>query len=566
MRRAWARFLNLFRLNHAEQEMSREIDAHLALLQENFEQRGMSPEEAALAARRAFREHGGIEQVKELHRETRSFVWIEQFFKDLRYGWTNLRRNPGFTLTAVIALALGIGTNATVFGIYNAIALKQLPVADPDRVVRLERWFVSGSRGNIQYNFAYPEYEYLRDQHSVFSSVVAAVSGVQVFSEIGETDAPATGYAVSANYFRDLGVKPLLGRTFLADEDRVPGANPVVVLDYRFWQAKYHGDARALGQSIKLNGVAYTIVGVAPREFTGTEAYFPTAYDFFAPISMLDQLDPTFGPAVDPGWRGKWRDSSGRPGMELLARLKPGVSRSQAQAAADLALRRYLAGQKEIDRTTALALQKANYFGSTDDWRVQVSVAGVLLVVSLVLLVACANVANMLLATGIARQREIGIRLALGAGRGRVVRQLLTESLLLSLIAGAAGMLLSVWAGRVVWVALINVIQGFHVTMIDLDLSLDVHALLYGLALSLLTGLLFGLTPALQATRFGLLTAIKQDTPDSRPGRSRLRGLLLGTQVTVSVVLLVLGLAVAGTASSSLKDDPGYDARTPTRL
>ena len=558
MRRTWLRFLNLFRRQHAEQEMAREMGAHLALLQETFEQRGMSPADAALAARR---EYGGIEQAKELHRAARSFVWIEQFFRDLRYGWANLRRNPGFTLTAVIALALGIGTNATVFGIYNAIALKQLPVADPARVVRLERWFSSGSRGNFQYNFAYPEYESLRGQNDVFSSVVAAASGIQALAEIGGSDEAAAGYAVSANYFRDLGVKPLLGRAFLPDEDRVPGANPVVVLDYRFWQSKYHGDAKVIGQSLKLNGLAYTIIGVAPGEFTGTEAYFPLAQDFWAPLSMLDQLNPAFGPAADPAWRGKWRDPAAIPGLELLARLKPGVSRPQAQAAADLELRRYLAAQKEPDRTTTLTLQKVNYFGSTDDWRVRASVAGVMLVVSLVLLVACANVANMLLARGVARQREIGIRLALGAGRGRVVRQLLTESLLLSLIAGAAGMLLSVWAGRVVWVELINILQGFHVTMIDLDLTPDLRALLYGLGLSLVTGLLFGLTPALQATRAGLHAAIKQDALAVRSGRSRLRGLLLGTQVTVSVVLVVLGLAVAGSVSDSLKGQLGYDAR-----
>ena len=215
MRRLWLRIANLFRGRRAEREMAREMAAHLALLQEDFERRGLPPEEAALAARRAFREcGGGIEQAKELHREARSLVWVEQFFKDLRYGWASLRRNPGFTLTAVTALALGTGVNATVFGVYNAIALKPLPVADPAQVVRLERWFANRFRGSVQYNFAYPEYQSLRDNSTSFSGIVAAKPGIPALAEIGGAVEHASGYAVSANYFPVLGISAFIGRTF----------------------------------------------------------------------------------------------------------------------------------------------------------------------------------------------------------------------------------------------------------------------------------------------------------------------------------------------------------------
>jgi macrolide transport system ATP-binding/permease protein len=557
MRRLWLRFANLFRGRHAEREMSREIEAHLALLREDFERRGMSSEEAGRAARRAFIAHagGGIEQAKELHREARSFLWMEQGLKDLAYGWANLRRNPGFTVTAVIALALGIGVNATIFGIYNAVALKPLPVADPSRVVRIKRWFAERPPGNVQYDFAYAEYQYLCDHSSVFSAVVAADPEITAKVEIEGSVVRAIGYAVSANYFSDLGVRPQIGRGFLPDEDRVPGASPVVVLDYRFWQREFDGAASVLGRSIKLNGMDYTIVGVTPREFTGTES-LPFASDFYAPLSMMDQLDPTFGPASDGGWRQQWRDSSDHPGLELLARLKPGISRASAQTETDLLLRRYLAGYQETDRTTSVTLDRTAYLGYTVDSYPQA--AAFLAVVGLVLLVACANVANMQLARGIARQREFGIRLALGASRGRLIRQLLAESLLLGLLGAAGGALLSLWAGRLLWVSLSGLFQGFHVRMIELDLTPDAHVLVYALSLCLLAAVLSGLAPALQSTQTAPGTFIKAG---SGTRRSRLRDVLVGIQVTVSVVLVVFGFAMAGALLNSRSSELGFDAR-----
>ena len=386
-----------------------------------------------------------------------------------------------------------------------------------------------------------------------------------MLGSIAATTEHLNGYAVSANYFADLGVSARIGRTFLPDEDRLPGANTVVVLGYRFWQRKFNGDPNVIGQTIKLNGLAYTIVGVAPREFTGTDV-FPTESGFWAPLSMIDQLDPAFGPASDPAsngaWREQWRDTT-HPGFQLLARLKKGVAPAQAQAETDLLIRRYLASYRESEPTTAVTLQRTSYFGSAGDFWLQAFAAALLTIVSLVLLVACANVANLLLARGVARQREIAIRLALGASRGRVIRQLLTESILLSLLGGAVGVLLSAWAGRLLWVSLITLVPAFREFGGALNVSPDAHVFVYGLALSVFTGIFFGLAPALQSTRVDLNTAIKQEGSPSgaRLARSRLRGLLLGAQVTVSVLLLVVSGGLMGGVVSSFVNgaDLGFE-------
>ena len=564
MRRFWLRLFTLFRGGRAEREMAREIEAHLLLLQEDFEQRGLPPDEAARAARRTY---GGIELSKDLHRDARSFVWLEQFFKDVRHAARNLRRSPGFTLVAALALALGMGANATIFGLYNAIVWKSLPVADPGRVVRVKRWFAHGPRGDDQYNFAYPEYRYLHDRNTVFSSLVVDGGEASALALISGRTLPehVVVHPVSANYFADLGVHAFLGRTFLPEEDRVPGAYPVVVLGYGFWQRKLQGASGVIGRSIQLNGLPYTIIGVAPKKFTGTDRA-PMESDFWAPLSMLEQLVPTFSQASYAGWREQWRDAT-PPSFELLARLKPGISRARAQAETDLLIRQFLAGRREADRTTAVTLQRTSYFdpsffdgyrgGGTTMW----------MVTSLVLLAACANVANMLLARGAARQGKIAVRLALGAGRPRIIRQLLIESILLSALGGVAGIFLSQWAARWLWLTLFGSLQAFGLNLIDLDLSPDAHLLAYALGLCLFTGILFGLSPALRFTRAGLNDAIKEGGgPGARLGRSRLRSLLLGTQVAISVLLLTMSRDLVSSFGSASATDLGFETRTTYML
>jgi predicted permease len=546
MRRLWAKLANLLRPTRAEREMNREIDGHLALIVDEFLRRGMSPEEAGLAARRAY---GGIEQAKELHRQERSFLWIEQCWKDIRFAVRGLARNPGFTAVAAITLALGVGVNVTIFAAYDAVALKPLPVGDPSHVVRLQRHFKSGSNGDITYGFAYPEYVYLCDHSSVFSGIVAE-SPIPALATIQGSVARqrVRGELVSTNYFSDLGISPELGRAFIKHDEQ----DRVVVLSYGFWKRALSGDANVLGHLIQLNGIALTIIGVAPQTFTGAYLY-PQELDFWVPLSLTASL----APGRDLAWHDQQR------WFQILARLKPAVSMESATAETDLLIRQFLSGYTELDPTKGIAVKRTAYFGDADDPRFQVFVAAMMLLVGLVLLVACANVANMLLARGASRQREIGIRLALGGSRMRVIRLLLTESLLLSLLGGALGLIIAISASRFLYVGVLSVFSPFlpGINFIDLNTSLDLRVFLYALALSAATGLFFGLVPALRASGHDFGETLKDENSAFRFRRSRLRSCLVGAQAAVSMLLLITaGMLLRGLLRSQAAD-PGFDTR-----
>jgi len=552
MRRFAARFGNLVRPSRAEREMSREIESHLALLQEDFERRGFSSEDARSAARRAY---GGIEQAKELHRETRSFLWIEQLWQDARYALRSLIRTPGFTLLAILTLALGIGVNTTLFSVYSAVGLKPLPIADTDRVLRFERWFDNHSSGTIQYGFSYPEYVYCRDHSDQFSSLVAASWLVQArFSISGEAAGrdPFAGQLVSANYFSDFGVPLLMGHGFAPGEDAAPGGNPVVVLGFRFWQRALAGDGQILGKAIKLNGTSFTVIGVTREEFTGTtvDVRIP---DFWAPLSMQAQLVPG----------QDWLNRPEQANFQIFGHLRSEVAPQRAQAQIDSLVRQFDQGFTPQQRTTAVTLARTTYFPNTDDLRFRALVAGLMMIVGLVLVVACANAGNMLLARGVTQQREIAVRLALGASRSRIIRQLLTESAMLAGAAGITGLLLSLWTTRLLGLALSgmgNLIGGdFSVV----DLTPDFRVMLYLAAVSFVAGALFGLWPALQCTRPDLTTDLKTDGGFSAsPARSRFRSGLIGAQVAASMFLLaVAGLLVHGLQRARIAE-PGFESRS----
>ena len=555
-RRVFAGFRSLFRTRKVEADLAREVAAHLALLADEFERRGMSAEEAGLAARRAY---GGVEQVKQAHRDARTLIWIEHTLQDLRHAGRTLARSPGFTFVAIATIALGVGVNTTLFTAYNAVALKPLPVADASRVVRLRRTLQSGFIGDNQYMFSYPEYSNLRDRQNVFQSVIAASSPVKVLVAAGGFDQngtsqwkPAEAQIVSGNYFGALGINPEIGRVFTWEKDGAPGRDPIVVLSHAYWLREYRGDPHVLGSTVKIGNVAFTIVGVAPRTFTGTSLY-PQVPDLWAPISMQQQLVPG----------QNWLHNPAGFEFQVLARLDPGVTTKRAQAETDAMVRQFDAGFPMRDRTLSVALERTAFFGNTNDLRFQSGVGAMMVIFAMVLLVACANITNMLVARGAARQKEISVRLALGATRARVVRHLLTESMLLALGGGVAGLAIAAAAGKLLWVALDRILvrQLGSDFVLSLNLSPDARVLIYALGLSLVTGFVFGLSPAIQFTSPDLNMSLKDENTSFGRGvsRSRLRGLLLGGQVAISMLLLSsAGLLIRGLIRSQTAE-PGFE-------
>jgi macrolide transport system ATP-binding/permease protein len=556
LRRIAARIRNLFRNHRAEEELAREVQSHLVLLADDFERRGMPPEEARLAAKRAY---GGVEQAKQAHRDERSLLWIEHTLQDLRHAGRALAHNPAFTLIALATIALGVGVNTTLFTAYNAVALKPLPVADASGVVRLRRMLESRFIGENQYAFSYPEYVNLREHQNTFQSVIAASWPVRVLAsapnEIRGSAIqfrPVQAQIVTGNYFGALGINAMLGRVFGPDEDRTPGGNPVVVLSYEYWQRRYRGDPHAVGSVIRLNNTAFTITGIAPSEFTGTSIN-PQVPDLWAPVSMQQQMVP------GQDWLHKPTDFE----FQVLARLDPGIALKQAEAETDALVRQFGATYVSRERTLSVVLERTAFFGNTDDPRFRAGVGAVMVIFALVLLVACANVTNMLVARGAARQKEISVRLALGASRARVVRHLLTESMLLALGGGAAGLALAAAAGKLLWIALDQILvrQLGSDFVLSLNMSPDARVLTYALGLSLATGFIFGLSPALQFTKPDLNTSLKDESTSFGRGvtRGRLRGVLIGGQVAVSMLLLsTAGLLIRGLERSQ-GADPGFE-------
>src|ERR1700733_8729249 len=556
LRRILARLGNLFRNNRAEQELAREVASHLALMADDFERRGMPREEAQMAAKRAY---GGVEQVKQAHRNERSLMWLEHTIQDLRHAVRALARSPVFTLVAIVTIALGVGVNTTLFTAYDAVALKPLPVANASSVVRLRRTLESHIIGDPQYAFSYPEYANLRDHQNVLQDVIAASWPMRVLAAVqdeapGSTIQfrPAQAEIVSANYFGALGINAMLGRVFGPEENGGPGGNPVIVLSYPYWQRRYHRDIHVLGRVLKLGSTSFTVIGVAPPDFTGTSLN-PQVPDLWAPVSMQEELVP------GQDWLHKPTDFE----FLVLARLDPGVAMKQAEAETDALVRQFAATYTWRDHTLAVAMERTAFFGNTNDPRFRAGVGAVMVIFALVLLVACANVTNMLVARGAARQKEISVRLALGASRARVVRHLLTESMLLALGGGVVGLALAAASGKLLWIALDQMLvrQLGSDFVLSLKLNPDARVLTYALVLSLATGFIFGLSPALQFTKPDLNTSLKDESTSFGRGvtRSRLRGFLIAGQVAVSMLLLSsAGLLIRGLMRSQ-NAEPGFE-------
>ncbi len=473
------------------------------------------------------------------------------FLRDLRSGFQQVIRRPGFSAAAIASLALGIGLNTTLFSIVNAVLLRGSPVAEPDRLVEI----YTGINQNYPHlTTSYPDFLDLRRGVDALSGI-AANSYVRGIVSTGDRPALVTGEAVSANYFEVLGIAPALGRGFRADEDRAAGGAPVVVVSHGLWQTRLGARPQTVGDTLKLSGVVYTIVGVAPAGFTGTLPGIPT--DFWVPVTMVDRLEFSGVSAQTDNDPGQTRlERRGTRWLFVKGRLAEGRTVAEAQAQVDTLFARLRAEYPITnEKVTGSVLPASSIrFHPMLDGYVKAASAALLAAVSLVLLIACANVANMLRARGAARQREMAIRAAVGATRGRIVRQLLSEGLVLAAAGGALGVLIAWWAGR----ALSGFATGVFPIPIHFDFSIDGTVLAFACAASLGTALVFGLAPALSSSRPELVPALKDSTaPGGR--RVSLSDVLVVGQLTLSLVLLVAGALLARGLVAAYDTDLGFD-------
>ena len=471
---------------------------------------------------------------------------MDSLFKDVRYSIRMLVRNPGFSAVVLLSLALGIGANTTIFSLVHAVLLRPLPVEKPDELVAV---YTSDFSGPAYGTSSYPDYLEFRDKTEGFSGLLASSPMPLSMTTGGQTER-IFGEIVTGNYFSLLGIKAAAGRTFLEEEGKA-GAHPVVVLSHGLWERRFGSNRDLVGQTINLNSHPFTVVGVAPKGFSGTRRIL--SVDLWVPMMMQQQLS---------SGRDRLSERSSR-WLFLMGRLKPAFTVKQAQASFDVlatqlkeSYGRAWIDVKQQGRKITLVPESEN--------RVPPQMRGALLgflgllmcVVGLVLLIACANVANLLLARATGRTREIAIRLSLGAGRGRLIRQLLTESLLLSIVGGALGLLLALWATR-----LLMAFKPPIPLPVVLDLGLNPGVLGFTFLLSILTGLIFGLAPAYQSSRADLVPALKDESGTFTGGqrKSYLRNALVIVQIALSLLLLI----GAGLFLRSLKNahaiDTGFD-------
>ena len=460
---------------------------------------------------------------------------IAALWQDLRYGARMLLKSPGFTAVAALSLALGIGANTAIFSLVDKVMIRRLPVEDSDRLVVVS---VDSGRG-LGTVFTYPDFADYRARNEVFEGLICYAQRALTLNEGGQAER-IQGTIVSGNYFTALRVRPAPGRGFLPEEDKTRGSHPVVVISFGLWQRRFGADPGLVGKAVNLNGVNFTVVGIAPPEFTGTVPGI--APDVYVPVMMQGQVSPSW--KFDPLFGPRSRNLSW---LEVLGRLKPGVSREQA-AAAMTALGSQIAkanpnpdGSPRFEPKFVLEDGSRGHTYLLRDLRFPLQMLTA--TVGLILLIACANVANLLLARAGARQKEIAVRLAVGAGRGRLIRQLLTESVLLSTLGGAGGLALAASISGLV----ISYTPPNTFSTLTLDNRLDWRALSFTLAISLLTGIIFGLAPALNASRPDLVSALKDETtlPGKGVRRLSLRNLLVVAQVALSVIVLVgAGLCV----------------------
>lgn len=568
------RFRSVFRKSAVEDELSEELRFHLEhLIEENVSQ-GMTAEEARYAA---LRELGGVDQIKEECRDMRRVNYIENFLQDVRFGLRQFRRNPGFTAIAILTLGLGIGANTAVFSVINAVMLRPLPVRDPQRLVILKwsarqwpkwngesRWSgcpikANGLKESVPEgcSFSYPMFEQVRAQNNIFSAVFALVPsphfGVSIDGHAGFAD----GEYVSGEFFRALGLRASVGR-LLGPPDDSANASPAVVLSYSYWERQFGGAPSVIGKSITINNVPFSVVGVGPPGFFGLDPGM--ARDLWLPLSAQSRLVRNVSETADPAsW---W--------LMIGARLKPGVKDAQAQAATEVVFRRGVtSGPSPLLKPEdaphvelpgigrGLATLRKN-FGDP--------LFLLMAAVGLVLLIACANIASLMLARAAARQKEFAVRFALGAEFSRIFRQLLTESLMIAAGGGLLGVVLAYLWSR----SLTGFLSANWWASLAVDVHPDLRVLAFTVAIAALAGILFGLAPAVRSARTAVAPALKETAPLLseevnkgwwNPRRFGLGKALAVTQVALSILVLAGASLLVRTLIVLATMNVGFDAR-----
>jgi predicted permease len=518
----------LLRRSRVESEMDEELRAHIRNRADDLERSGLP---RAQAERRARVEFGGVERFKEECREALGTHFLETLVQDIRFGVRTLHKSPGFTLIAVLTLALGIGATTALFSVVNGVLLNPLPYKHPNRLVAI----YSKTKDFRRFAISYPNFlDWVRDNHS-FSALAAFLPEYFDLTGRGEPE-QVQGERVSASFFPLLGVQPILGRQFTAKEDRLDG-RPVVLLSGGFWKRKFGSARDVVGKTLTLNDTVYTIVGVMPANFSyGPSANFQANCDVFVPIGQWN--NPIF------------RERQAAMGMDAVGRLKPGVTLVQARADMSLVAAHLAEQFPNADKDSGVTVipLKQDFVGN-----VQPLLLILLAAVGFVLLIVCANVANLLLARSTGRAREFAIRAALGASQGRVIRQLLTESLLLSVAGGALGLLMAAWGTQAALSVLPEALPRAS------SVHLDGHVLFFALGVSILSGILFGLAPALRTRHVDLRETLKEGGRGGSGARHATQRIFVAVEMALAVVLLVGAGLMTRSLANLWSVNPGFD-------
>jgi predicted permease len=528
---SWRRY---FQRSRRDDDLAAEIDHYVAAETDDNVARGMSVEAARAAAVRKF---GNRTRVREVVYASNTINWFEILAQDLRYGFRQLRLRPGFALAAILSLALGIGANTAIFTLVDQLLLRLLPVEDPHALVQLR---VDGARpggnwGDGLHTFPYPTYLALRDRNTVFSGLTGQrIESVNLLDDDGASSIPVA--LVAGNYFQVLGVRPHIGRLLGPDDDRNLNAHPVAVLQYDFWRSQYQGRPQIVGQAIRLNGAPFTVIGVAAPAFEGTSVGIPTKV--FVPIAMQPTIAPT-----SPGLHEE------RPAWFYpIARLKPGVTLAQAEASMKVLYRERI--EEELNQSyfskfpeeresllkQTFSLEPGDRGDSGLRGRFERPLIVLEWLAAVVLLIACTNIAGLLLARGAARRRDLAIRRAIGAGRGRIIGQLFAESALVALAGAAAGLVLGTWLTD-----LLIALLPAGSTDFSLSATPDLRVLAFTMVVTIATSLVFGLVPAWQNSQVGPSLTLREESGSIAGGRThvRFRKLFVAVQVALSAVLLL---------------------------